>query len=137
MHALPRAAAVAALALTLSAPALGAAQASGNQWKTLATVAGGKIQACKVATTETGPWKVKLRVDARRATTAVNGSAFVTKNQTDTAQHWKSGFIGKGKVSDTGVVKLARGKAYDLGAGIGTHNMGNGGSFRAGQIPHC
>jgi hypothetical protein len=137
MHALPRAAAVAALALTLSAPALGAAHASGNHWKTLATTSGGKIQACKVATTDTGPWKVKLRVDARQATTAVSGTAFVTKNEKNTDQHWKSGFIGKGKVSDTGVVKLARGKAFALGAGIGTHNMGNGGSFRAGQIPHC
>jgi len=137
MHALPRAAAVAALALTLSAPALGAAQASGNNWKTLASVAGGKIQVCKVATTDTGPWKVKLRVDARRATTAVNGSAFVTKNEQNTDQHWKSGFIAKGRVSPTGVVKLTRGKAFALGAGIGTHNMGDGGSFRAGQIPHC
>jgi hypothetical protein len=128
---------VAALALTLSLPALGAADASGNNWKTLAKTSGGKIQACKVPTNQTGPWKIKLRVDARNASTAVSGTAYVTKNGKNTDQHWKSGFIAKGKISDTGVVKLTRGKAYDLSAGIGTHSMGNGGSFAAGQIPHC
>lgn len=136
MKSLHRVTVAAVLALALSGVAT-SADASGTNWKTLAKTSGGKIQACKVPTTETGPWKVKLRVDARHASTAVNGSAYVTKNDANTSQHWKSGFIAKGKVSATGVVKLTRGKAYGLNAGIGTHNMGNGGSFRAGQIPHC
>ena len=71
----PRAAAVAALTTLALAGSVVNAQAAGRDWKTLATTAGGKIQACKVATTDSGPWKIKLRVDARKATSQVKGSA--------------------------------------------------------------
>lgn len=131
-----RAAATAALTLALTGPAL-AAHAGGNNWKTLSTTAGGKIQACKVATTATGPWKIKLRVDASHATTSVSGSAYVLKGGASTSQKWKSGFVSKGHVSKVGTVKLVRGKEYTLNAGIGTHNMGNGGTFKAAQIRGC
>jgi len=131
-----RAVTVAALALSLSAPAFGAAQASGNNWKTLSTIEGGKIQACKVATTKTGPWKIKLRVDATRAKSRVNGAAYVMKG-TDALTHWKSGWVTKGHVSKAGAVKLPRGAAYTLNAGIGTSAMGNGGTFAARQIRGC
>jgi len=131
-----RAVTVAALALSLSAPALGAAQASGNHWKTLSTIEGGKIQACKVATTKTGPWKIKLRVDATRAQSRVSGAAYVMKG-TDTKSHWMSGWVAKGHISKAGSVKLPRGRKYTLNAGVGTGAMGNGGTFTAGQIRGC
>ena len=133
---LSRAAATAALTLALTGPAL-AADASGNHWKTLSTTAGGKIQACKVATTATGPWNVRLRVDASRATAMVRGTAVVTDHGAPTSQTWKSGWVFKGHVSDLGSVKLKRGKAFELSVGIGTANMGNGGSFKAGAIRGC
>ncbi len=136
MNLASRAAAIAALALVATGPAL-SADAAGHHWKNLATTAGGKIQACKVATTHTGPWKVRLRVDASKATTRVNGTAWVTKNGDNTGQKWKSGWVAKGHVSDVGTVKLPRGKAYVLNAGIGTSQMGNGGSFAAGDLRAC
>jgi hypothetical protein len=131
-----RAAATAALTVALAAPAF-SAQAAGNDWKTLSTTAGGKIQACKVETTDTGPWRIKLRVDASNATTSVSGSAYVMKGDKNTDQKWRSGFVAKGHISDVGTVKLTRGKEFTLSAGIGTHNMGNGGSFKPGQIRAC
>jgi hypothetical protein len=133
---LSRAAATAALTLALTGPAL-AADASGNHWKTLSTIAGGKIQACKVATTESGPWKVRLRVDATHATGRVRGTATVTDDGAATKQKWKSGWVTKGHVSHVGNVKLKRGRTFELSAGIGTTNMGNGGSFKAGDIRGC
>ena len=98
---------------------------------------GGKIQACKLATTDTGPWKVKLRVDARHASAHVNGSAFVTKDGTATGSKWKSGWVAKGHLSSVGTVRLPRGTSFELNAGIGTDNMGNGGTFKAGAIRPC
>jgi hypothetical protein len=131
-----RAAVTAALTLALTGPAL-AAHASGNDWKTLSTSAGGKLQACKIATTATGPWKIKLRVDATDASTSVNGRAWVTKGDVATDQKWKSGWVAKGHISDVGTVRLPRGSQYTLNAGIGTHNMGNGGTFRPAQVRAC
>lgn len=131
-----RAAAVSALTLVLAGPAL-SAHAAGNNWKTLATMDGGKVQACKVATTATGPWKVRLRVDATKAHSKITGSAFVTKDGVPTKEHWKSGSVAPGHVSKVGVVKLPRGSAYHLGAGISTGQAGNGGDFKAGQIRGC
>ena len=136
MNLLSRAAATAVLALVVTGPAL-SADAAGNHFKTLSTTAGGKIQACKVATTDADPWKVKLRVDASQATTRVNGTAWVTKNGDSTGQKWKSGWVTKGHVSGIGTVKLPRGKAFTLNAGIGADNMGNGGSFAAADLRGC
>ena len=136
MNLISRAAAVAAVALVVTGPAL-SADAAGNHFKTLSTTAGGKIQACKVATTDTGPWKVKLRVDASQASTRVNGTAWVTKNNANTGQKWKSGWVAKGHTSQVGTVMLPRGKAFVLNAGIGTDNMGNGGTFAASDIRGC
>jgi hypothetical protein len=136
MRNLARAVAVTAVAALVTVPSLGAAQASGNTWKTLSTFNGAKIQACKVATTKDGPWKVKLRVDARGAGSKVNGSAYVTKGS-DNVDQWKSGWVTKGDVSAIGTVKLPRGSAYALNAGIATANAGNGGTFDAGKITGC
>ena len=131
-----RAAALSALALVLTGTGL-SAQAAGNHWKTLTTMDGGKVQACKVATTKTGPWKVKLRVDATKAHSKLKGSAFVTKDGNPTKAHWKSGGVAPGDISKIGTVKLPRGSAYHLGAGLSTGQAGNGGDFKAGQIRGC
>lgn len=136
MRNLSRAVAVAAVAVSVSIPSFGAAHAAGSNWKTLSTYDGGKIQACKVATTTSGPWKVKLRVDAHNAKSKVNGSAYVTKGA-DEVDHWKSGWVAQGRVSAVGTVKLPRGSAYLLNAGIASTNAGNGATFTAGKIPHC
>jgi hypothetical protein len=135
MRNLSRAVAVAAVAAAVTVPSFGAAHAA-TTWKTLSTFNGGKIQACKVATTTTGPWKVKLRVDARKAASKVNGSTYVTKGA-DEVGSWRSGWVAKGNVSPVGSVKLPRGSAYALNAGIATANAGNGGTFKAGNIPGC
>jgi hypothetical protein len=131
-----RAAAIAAITLALTAPAVGGAHAQGRNWKTLSKIDGGKIQACKVATTATGPWKIKLRVDADKASSRVNGSAYVTKDGKN-IDHWKSGWVTKGHTSALGTVKLPRGSAYALNAGIAVSQAGNGGSFKPGDIRAC
>ena len=137
MTLLSRGAAVAALtAVALTASPL-SADAAGRTWRTLSTYDGGKIQACKIATTDTGPWKIKLRVDATKAKEKVRGSAVVTENDAAEGAPWKSGWVAKGEISDVGTVKLPRGRAYALGAGIGGVNAGNGGSFKAGDIRGC
>jgi hypothetical protein len=135
MRIAPRAATIAATTLALAAPLAGA-HAQGRDWKTLSTMEGGKIQACKVTTTKTGAWKVKLRVDASNATSRVSGAAYVTKGQKN-VDHWKSGWVAKGHVSDIGTVRLPRGSDYVVNAGIGTGQAGNGGTFAAHQIRAC
>lgn len=136
MNLVSRAAAVSACALALTAPAVGA-HASGYSWKTLATVSGGKIQACKVPTTTDGPWKIKVRVDATHAAGKVSGSATITKNDNSTKDSWTSGWVAKGHVSEVGTVTLPKDAKYAVNAGIGTGGMGNGGSFKAGDIKPC
>jgi hypothetical protein len=128
--------AAAALAVALTGPAL-SAHAAGLSWKTLSTTAGGKVQACKVPTTDTGPWKVRMRVDATKATGRVQGSGYATNAKGKTLDTWKSGWVTKGHISAIGDVRLPRGAGYTLNAGIGTDNMGNGGTFTSREIPHC
>lgn len=132
-----RALAVTATALTvvLTGPAL-SAHAAGNHWKTLVPFDGAKLQACKVATTDTGPWKIKLRVDASRARARVEGSAYAVKGQKN-VDKWRSGWVDKGHISAVGTVKLPQGKDYSLNAGVGGGQSGDGGSFTASQVPHC
>ncbi|WP_151084176.1 hypothetical protein [Nocardioides cynanchi] len=132
-----RATAVAAgaLALALTGPGL-SAHAAGTNWKSLVTFEGAKIQACKVPTTATGPWKVKLRIDATKATTRVQGAGYVMKGN-KTTDSWKSAWVTRGHYSGVGTVKLPRGAQYTLNAGLGGGQSGDGGSFVAKQVPHC
>jgi hypothetical protein len=132
-----RALAVTAATLTvvLTGPAL-SAHAAGPHWKTLVTFDGAKIQACKVPTTQTGPWKVKLRVDATKATTRVQGSGYAMKGA-KTLDSWRSGVLTRGHFSDVGTVKLPQGPKYTLNAGIGGGQSGDGGAFTNKQIPSC
>jgi hypothetical protein len=131
-----RTATLAALTLALTGPAL-SAHAAGNNWKTLASISGGKIQACKTPTTKTGPWKIKFRVDAHKATGRVSGIATVLKNEHNTSDKWTSGYISRGHASKIGTVKLPRDAKYSISAGIGTGAMGDGGEFKAGDIRPC
>jgi hypothetical protein len=124
-----------ALTLVLTGPAL-SAHASGLSWKSLVTFDGAKIQACKVPTTATGPWKVKLRIDATKASARVEGAGYAVKGSR-TLDSWKSGWVARGHISDVGVVQLPRGSEYTLNAGLGGGQSGDGGSFAHTQIPHC
>lgn len=132
-----RALAVTATALTvvLTGPAL-SAHAAGNNWKTLVPFEGAKLQACKIATTDTGPWKIKLRVDATHASERVQGSAYVVKGQKN-VDKWRSGWVSRGHISAVGTVKLPRGTDYTFDAGVGGGQSGDGGTFRPGQIRSC
>ena len=130
-------AALAIAALALSGPAFSAQADSAPHWKTLASITGGKIQACKVPVTPTGPWKIKLRVDATKAHGQVSGSAYILKNGEQTNETWSSGWVAKGKISPLGMVKLPAGEKFSMDAGIGTGAMGNGGSFTSSNLPHC
>jgi hypothetical protein len=129
-------AALATAGLALSGPAT-AAQAADTNWKTLATISGAKIQGCKVPETSAGPWKIKLRVDATKASGRVSGAAYITKNAEATDKSWKSGWVAPGHVSSLGKVQLPAGEKYGMDAGIGTGAMGNGASFVADDLPHC
>ena len=131
------AAALAVAALALSGPAFSAQADSSPNWKTLASITGGKIQACKVPVTSTGPWKIKLRVDATKAHGRVSGGAYIMKKGEQTSQSWTSGWVAPGKISALGMVKLPVGENYTMDAGIGTEGMGNGGSFTSSNLPHC
>lgn len=137
MKLIRRIAVLAAVALALTATPLSAANAGGYHWKTMSTIIGAKVQACKVPTTKTGPWRVRVRVDARKATDTVQGSAFLKKGDTYTTKGWRSAPVAPHRISKVGTAKLPRGKKYTLSIGIGTSGMGNGGDFRPKQIPHC
>ena len=125
-----------ALAVVLTGPAF-SASASTLNWKTLVPFEGAKLQACKVPTTATGPWKVRLRVDATKASSRVQGSAYVTNAKGKTLDTWHTAWVFKGHVSAVGDVRLPRGSAYSLNAGLGGGQSGDGGSFASTQIPHC
>lgn len=133
------AAAAAALALTLTVPA-GAAQAAdarGNDWTRVTTLDHAKLQACKEATTQDGPWKIRLRVNAKRATTAVKASADAQKQGEQVGRSWRSGWIHPGEVSAIGTVRLPRGTAYALETQLESHSSGVGIAGSVRGIGRC
>jgi hypothetical protein len=137
---LSRAAAAAALSLVLTGPALTAHAATtdrGNSWRALVTFDGGRVQACKVPTTATGPWKVKLRLNGSGAGQRLRASATVLKGTHATAQVWSSGWVAKGDVSPIGTVRLTRGSAYSLDVSLSASQAGTGASVTAGQLHAC
>jgi hypothetical protein len=131
-----RAAVAAAIALALAISA-GAADARANNWTTMIKVNRGKVQACKVATTKTGPWKVKLRVDARSATTAVLGSAYADKDGQALAAQWDTDWIDPGSVSAVGTLRVPRGSAYHLDAQLESEGAGSGSSSPMSSVSRC
>jgi hypothetical protein len=129
--------AVAAFAIVVAGPALSADAAPKYRFETLASISGAKVQACRIPTKASKPVTIKLRVDATRASGRVSGVGQATYNGNLVGKSWKSGWVRKGHRSSVGTVKLHRGAAYALDAGIGTGAMGNGGSFKAASIRTC
>jgi hypothetical protein len=127
--------AVPALALALTPVH---ADAAAYRWKGIVYIGGGVLQICKIPTTDTGPWKVKVRVNARQATTRLKGEASAYKNGSRIGTPWESAWIYPGDVSGIGTVKLPRGSAYGF-QGIVRTGTGGGGasSIRARDIPRC
>jgi hypothetical protein len=113
------------------------ADAAAYSWKTLTTTNGGKVQACRVPTAASDPFKLRFRVNAVRATTKVQGSAARYRGNTRLAGGWTSAYIRPGHVSEVAIVRLPRGAAYYLSVGINTGQSGNGGTVRAADIPRC
>lgn len=130
--------AVAAFAVVLAVPAVGAdAASSGRHFETLASVSNAKMQACRIPTRASKPVIIKVRVDATKATGRVSGLAKASKNDTPVGKGWESGWVKKGERSSTGTVRVPRGAGYALSAGIGTGAMGEGGTFTVKSIRLC
>ena len=123
-----------ALALVLSPVQ---ADAAGSRWTSVVGVDGGKVQACRVPTASTDPFKLRFRVNARHATTRVQGIVSRYRRTTVLPGDWVSAFIRPGHVSDVAIVRLPRGSAYNLAVGINARNAGNGTTVRALAIPRC
>ena len=113
------------------------ADAAAYSWKTLTSMNGGKVQACRIPTAAPNPYKVRFRVNAVKATTKVQGMVRRYHGATTLSGGWTSAYIRPGNVSGVAVVSLPRGAGYTYSVGINTGQAGNGGSFRAADIPRC
>ena len=113
------------------------ADAAAYSWKTLTSISGGKVQACRIPTAAPNPFKVRFRVNAVRATTKVQGMARRSHGATQLSGGWTSAYIRHGNISAVAVVSLPRGSAYTYSVGINSGQAGNGGSFKAADIPRC
>jgi len=120
-------AAVAALALP------GAAQAAGPHWQTKATFSGSKLQVCKVKVA--GGWKVKGRVDGRKAKMKTYGSLIVTKKG-QTTKTWQ-GSARAHHLGKAGSVKLPSKTGYGLEFSMGNGGAGYGGTLKITKIGRC
>lgn len=132
--------AVAALAVVIAGPAFTATAASNPHhyhFKSIVSISGAKLEACRLRTASPAPWKVKVRVNAKRSTGKVMAGAQGMRNGTPVRKGWASGTVRKGHVSTIGTVKVPRGSAYTLSAGIGTGGMGNGGEFKVANLRRC
>ena len=127
---------VAALAVALAGPAL-SADAAARHFQTLASVNGGAVQACRVPTSASQPFTIKMRVSASKASSRVNGLGSATHNGNRVGKGWTSGWIRKGHVSTVGTVHVPRGASYALDAGIGAGQMGNGRTVKPSSIRTC
>jgi hypothetical protein len=96
-----------------------------------------KMQACKVPTTKHGPWKVKVRVDARRATTPVRGSAEVDKGDQVVAGPRRSGLLQPGALSKVHTLRMPRGSAFTFQSGLETDTTGVASGVPASGIGRC
>ena len=123
-----------ALALTLTPVH---ADAATNHWKTVTSINGGKLQACRVPTAAKDPYKVRFRVNAVKASSGVQGMVTRWKGEKQLAGGWTSARIRPGHVSKVATVGLPRGTAYYLGAGINIGQAGNGGPVKPSDLPRC
>jgi hypothetical protein len=131
-----RAAAAAALALGLALPA-GSADAGAVSWTKLVNLHGAKVQGCKMPTTKHGPWKVKVRVDARKAATAVHGSAEVDKGEHVVDGPWRTHLLQPGTMSKVHTLRVPRGKAFRLQAGLENETTGVASAGSVSAIGRC
>lgn len=131
-----RAAAAVVLAVGLAVPAA-SADARANNWTTVVNLHGAKVQACKVPTTKHGPWTIKVRVDARKATTAVRGSAEVDKRDLVVAGPWKPHRLQPGAMSKVHAMRMPRGSAYTFQGELETATVGVGSAGPASGISRC
>lgn len=131
-----RAAAAAALALGLALPA-GSAQARANDWTTVVKLHRAKLLACKVPTPKHGPWKIKVRVDARAATTPVRGSAQVDKGDQVVDGPWHTRWIEPGAMSPLHTLRMPRGSSFSFQAGLDTDSVGVASAGSVSAISRC
>jgi opacity protein-like surface antigen len=131
-----RAAAAAVLAVGLAVPA-GSADARANNWTKVVNLHGAKVQACKVPTTQHGPWKIKVRVNATKATTAVRGKAEVDKGDRVVAGPWTPHKLQPGQMSKVHTMRMPRGKAFTFQGELDTDTVGVGSAGPASGISRC
>jgi len=131
-----RAAAAVALALGLALPA-GSAEARANDWTTVVTLHRAELLARKVPTTKHGPWRIRVRVDARRATTPGRGSAEVDKGAQVVVGPWHSHRMRPGTLSKIRTMRMPRGSAYSFSAGLETDTTGVGSAGGVSGISRC
>jgi hypothetical protein len=131
-----RAAAAAALVVGLALPA-GSADARANNWTKVVNLHGAKVQACKVPTTKHGPWKIKVRVNARNATAAVHGSAEVDKGDRVVDGPWKPRLLHPGEVSKVHTMRMPRGKAFTFQGELESGTVGVASAGPASGISRC
>jgi hypothetical protein len=131
-----RAAAAAVLALGLALPA-GSADARAGHWTTVVRLTGAKAQACKVPTTKHGPWKVRFRVDATKATTSVRGSAEVDKGAHIVDGPSRTHWLQPGAMSKVHTLRMPRGPSYRLQVGLETDTTGVASAGSLSAITRC
>ena len=131
-----KAAAAAALTLALTGPAA-SADARANHWTTVIKLHRAKFQACKVPTTQHGPWKIRFRVDARRATTSVRGKGEVDKGQQVVDGPRRTGLLQPGDVSGTHTLRMPRGSAFTFQAALDSDTTGVASAGSASGISRC
>lgn len=138
MNKLIRSALVASAALVVVAPVSGA-NAAGNSWTTIETLAKGKQQACRVLVDDGKAWKIKNRLDTRKVTDKgeLRATLRVQYKGKDTKQYWSSGYLTKGKVSKVGVIYLPRKANYTLLMTIDGKQFGDGGNPSIRKIGGC
>ncbi|HEX7740005.1 MAG TPA: hypothetical protein VF426_10205 [Marmoricola sp.] len=117
----------------LVAPA--GAQAATPHWHTIDKIAGAKLQVCKVHAK--AGWKIKGRVDGRKAAGKTTGSLTVTYKNAPTKRHWTSGWVKAHHVGKAGSVVLPRKAGYKVTFALGTNAMGDGGVVGAKKIGRC
>lgn len=131
-----RAAAAAVLALGIAVPA-GSADARATTWTTLVNLHGAKMQGCKVPTTKHGPWKVRFRLKATRATTSVRGSAEVDRGDRTVVGPQRIHRLQPGSISKTHTMRVPRGAAFTFQAGLDTDTTGVASAGSVDAISHC
>ncbi len=81
---------------------------------------GASVQACRLHSAASKPVKLKMRVNATKALSKVNGAGRASRDGVLVGKGWTSGWVAKGHRSSVGTVYVPRGAAYTLNADIKT-----------------